>query len=328
MDEIDWIKNIKKVLILLAKVYGGFAIFFTIIVLLASPNNDWEYTRTLLFVALIIGVGLPAIPVICYFIISIFLKILNSGRIVINFNKDYIRDLPKQCSPAISSLIYDLKIDVYKDYTATILYLCTKKYIELVKDEETYKIKIAKQQNYADLGRCEKYVLDIIKDKNKFDENQFKKEIIKEAQEKELITNKKHNKKTKIALILILIVSSLIITYNISKLVFTFLICILGAIALAGYMIIIEKNENQIILDVVDTEYIRTKEGKNMALLLKGLKRYIREYTLIKDKEIDYIQILENYIPYALVLDEADTIEEFIKNNEEYRELIYNRKSV
>ena len=180
MDEIDWIKNIKKVLILLAKVYGGFAIFFTIIVLLASPNNDWEYTRTLLFVALIIGVGLPAIPVICYFIISIFLKILNSGRIVINFNKDYIRDLPKQCSPAISSLIYDLKIDVYKDYTATILYLCTKKYIEIVKDEETYKIKIAKQQNYADLGRCEKYVLDIIKDKNKFDENQFKKEIIKE----------------------------------------------------------------------------------------------------------------------------------------------------
>lgn len=328
MDEIDWIKNIKKVLILLAKVYGGCAIFFTIIVLLASPNNDWEYTRTLLFIALIIGVGLPAIPVICYFIISIFLKILNSGRIVINFDKDYIRDLPKQCSPAISSLIYDLKIDVYKDYTATILYLCTKKYIELVKDEETYKIKIAKQQNYADLGRCEKYVLDIIQDKNKFDENHFKKEIIKEAQEKELITNKMHSKKTKIALILILIVSSLIITYNISKLVFVFLICILGAIALAGYMIIIEKNENQIILDVVDTEYIRTKEGKNMALLLKGLKRYIREYTLIKDKEIDYIQILENYIPYALVLDEADTIEEFIKNNEEYRELIYNRKSV
>lgn len=328
MDEIDWIKNIKKVLILLAKVYGGCAIFFTIIVLLASPNNDWEYTRTLLFIALIIGVGLPAIPVICYFIISIFLKILNSGRIIINFDKDYIRDLPKQCSPAISSLIYDLKIDVYKDYTATILYLCTKKYIELVKDEETYKIKIAKQQNYADLGRCEKYVLDIIQDKNKFDENHFKKEIIKEAQEKELITNKMHSKKTKIALILILIVSSLIITYNISKLVFVFLICILGAIALAGYMIIIEKNENQIILDVVDTEYIRTKEGKNMALLLKGLKRYIREYTLIKDKEIDYIQILENYIPYALVLDEADTIEEFIKNNEEYRELIYNRKSV
>lgn len=328
MDEIDWIKNIKKVLILLAKVYGGCAIFFTIIVLLASPNNDWEYTRTLLFIALIIGVGLPAIPVICYFIISIFLKILNSGRIVINFDKDYIRDLPKQCSPAISSLIYDLKIDVYKDYTATILYLCTKKYIELVKDEETYKIKIAKQQNYTDLGRGEKYVLDIIQDKNKFDENHFKKEIIKEAQEKELITNKMHSKKTKIALILILIVSSLIITYNISKLVFVFLICILGAIALAGYMIIIEKNENQIILDVVDTEYIRTKEGKNMALLLKGLKRYIREYTLIKDKEIDYIQILENYIPYALVLDEADTIEEFIKNNEEYRELIYNRKSV
>ena len=77
-----------------------------------------------------------------------------------------------------------------------------------------------------------------------------------------------------------------------------------------------------------DTEYIRTEDGKNMALLLKGLKRYIKEYTLIKEKEIDYIQILENYIPYTLALDEADAVEEFIKYNEEYRNLIYNRKSI
>ena len=55
-------------------------------------------------------------------------------------------------------------------------------------------------------------------------------------------------------------------------------------------------------------------------------KNYIKEYTLMKDKEIDYIQILEDYIPYAISLDEADTIEEFIKYNEEYRDLIYNRK--
>ena len=50
--------------------------------------------------------------------------------------------------------------------------------------------------------------------------------------------------------------------------------------------------------------------------------------TLIKDKEIDYVQILENYIPYALSLGEADIVEEFIKYNEEYRDLIYNRKTM
>lgn len=325
MDEIDWLKNTKKAFILLTKVFGGFAIFFAFIALLGINQNGWEYTKSMLFMALLIGAGIPGVIGICYLIIIIFLKILNAGRTVINFNKEYIREFPKQCSPAISSLIYDLKIDVYKDYTATILYLCTNKYIDLVKAGDTYKIKLLKKEDYSNLGRCEKYVLNIIENKIKFDENQFKKEIIKEAQEKNLITDRKYSKKTKIALISILIVSSLSITYNINKIIFMFLICILGAIA---YTLIFVKSEFENTVDVVDTEYIRTEEGKNIALLLKGLKTYIKEYTLIKEKEIDYIQILENYIPYALTLDEADAVEEFIKYNEEYRNLIYNRKSI
>ena len=110
--------------------------------------------------------------------------------------------------------------------------------------------------------------------------------------------------------------------------VFIILFSILGAIAYVGYFIVKAKTENKITFDFVNTEYIRTEYGKNIALLLNGLKRYIKEYTLIKEKEIDYIQILENYIPYALALGEADAVEEFIKHNEKYRNLIYNRKSV
>ena len=328
MDEIDWIKNTKKAFILFSKVFGGFAIFFATIALVAGLKNEWRYTKALLFIALLIGVGLPTILGLFYLIINIFLKIINSGRTIINFDKEYIRDLPKHCSPAISSLIYDLKIDVYKDYTATVLYLCIKKYINLIKDGNFYKVKVGEEKNISNLGRCEKYVLDIITNKNKFDENQFKKEIIKEAQEKELITDKKHSKTLKIIVILIFVAALLIITFNISKILFTICISILGAILYAGYLILIMNKGNQINLEVVNTEYIRTEDGKNIALLLKGLKRYINEYTLIKDKEIDYIHILENYIPYALVLDEADAVEDFIKNNEEYRNLIYNRKVI
>lgn len=327
MDEIDWLKNLKKALIFFTKVCVGFATVFAILMLI-SPKKDWEYVKILLFIVLFIGIGFPAILGIGYLIIIIFLKILESGRKVVNFNKEYIRELPQNCSPAICSLIYDLKIDVYKDYTATVLYLCIKKYINLVKDGDTYKIELVKQQDYSNLGRCEKYILNIIENKIKFDENEFKKEIIKEAQERGLIADRKHNKITKIALILILIISSLFIAYYMNKIVLIALVSILGAIAYAGYMIINLKNKNGITFDIVDTEYIRTEDGKNIALLLSGLKRYIKEYTLIKEKEIDYIQILENYIPYALALDEADAVEEFIKYNEEYRDLIYNRKSV
>lgn len=327
MDEIDWLKNTKRALVFFIKFFGFFAICFAILTLLASTVNDWEYTKSLLLIALLIGIGFPSIIGICYFILIIFSKILFTGRTVINFDKEYIRDLPQHCSPAISSLIYDLKIDVYKDYTATILYLCVKKYLNLVKYKDTYKIELVKESRPSYLGRCEKYILDIFENKTQFDENQFKKELIREAQEKELITNRKYSKITKIIFILLLIISSLIITYNVSKIVFTILISILGSMIYVGYFLVKANGENQITLDFVDTEYFRTKKGKDMALFLNKLKRYIKEYTLISDKKLDYIQILENYIPYALVLDEADAVEEFIKYNDDYRNLIYNRKN-
>ncbi len=326
MDEIDWIKSTKKMLLIIGITFAAIGIFFFIVALLQSSTNEWEDTKGLLFIALSIGIGIPTFIGICYLIMILFLKILNSGNTEITFDKEYIRDLPKHCSPAISSLIYDLKIDVYKDYTATILYLCTKKYIHLVKNEDNYELKISENIDYSNLGKCEKYVLDILQNKAKFDENQFKNEIMKEAQEKGLITDKKLSKTAKIALIIIFIVLSLIVTYNINKTVFMILISIFGAVLFTGCAMIKMKIENQI--NFVDTQYIRTKDGKNIALLLKGLKRFIKEFTLINEKEIDYIQILEDYIPYALALDEADTVEEFIKYNEEYRNLIYNRKNI
>ena len=237
-----------------------------------------------------------------------------------SFDKWYVRDLPKHCSPAISSLIYDLKIDVYKDYTATILYLCLKNYLDLIKEGDSYKLKVGKEKDYSKLGRCEKYVLDVIWGKNIFDENKFKQEIIKEAQEKELLTDKKYNKKYKVLLCLIIAIILLIITFKINIIVFCILLSIIGAIAYVGGVGL------QNYIPTVNTEYKRTKGGKNIALLLKGLKRYINEYTLIRDKEIDHIRLLEDYIPYAISLDEAYAIEEFVKYNEEYRDLIYNKK--
>ena len=317
MDEIDWLKSIKKALILFTKVFGGFAIFFAVMAVMSSFERGWDYAKPFLFIALFIGIGFPAILGICYLILIIFSNILYSGRSVISFNKGYIRDLPQHCSPAISSLIYDLKIDVYKDYAATILYLCIKKYLNLIQDGNTYKLELVEGQDYSNLGRCEKYILDIIGNKTQFNENQFKEEIIKEAQEKELITDKQHSKIIKALLILIVSISSLIIIYNINKVLFIILFSILGSAAYVGYST----------LYFVNTDYIRTEDGKKIALLLIGLKRYIKEYTLIKEKDINYIQILENYIPYALALGEADAVEDFLRYNEKYRNLIYNRET-
>ena len=322
MDEIDWIKIVKKAVILCAKICGGFAILLVCYGLVGGLN-DWVAIGALLVFATLITIGIPLFFGILYSILIIIQKILNSGRTVIKFDKEYVRDLPKHCSPAISSLIYDLKIDVYKDYTATILYLCTKKYLVMKKEGDIYKVKVEEQKDLSNLDRCEKYVVDIIQNKNVFDENKFKQEIIKEAQERNLITDKKYGKKDKIILTLLVGIGLLMITYNINKILFAILLSIIWITSYAVIAIFQINQENHYI---IDTEYIRTKDGEKMALLLKGLKYYIKEYTLIKEKNIDYIQILEDYIPYAIALDEAEAIEEYIKHNEEYRDFIYNRK--
>ena len=133
-----------------------------------------------------------------------------------------------------------------------------------------------------------------------------------------LITDETHSKKIKWIFIAIIIIILSVITYKINIYFFLIYFSIVPLSVCTYHAIQSEYAKN--------TEFIRTRKGKEVAIMLKGLKNYIKEYTLIKDKEIEYIQILEDYIPYAISLDEADAIEEFIKYNEEYRDLIYNRK--
>ena len=80
------------------------------------------------------------------------------------------------------------------------------------------------------------------------------------------------------------------------------------------------------ILEKVMNKYIVTKKGKEELKKIKAFKNFIKEYTLIKEKDIDYIQILDEYIPYSLSLGTSPKIEEYIKSNEVYRQLIYKNK--
>lgn len=322
MDEIDWINNSKKALIRITKIFMLAGVFFAIFAL-TNSKNDWEYKKIMVLASLLIATVMPVILAICFAIICFFAKIFNSGRPVINFDKGYIRELPKHCSPAICSLIYDLKIDVYKDYTATVLYLCIKKYIKLMKDGNSYKLEVIDGKDYSNLGICEEYVLDTIRGKDIFDENKFKQNIIIESKLKELMTNKNDEKKYQIAAICIVIILVLYVLFATKDIGLSIVFIVCGV-----FIVWLGERSVKSYVPVVDTDYKRTKDGKKIAILLGGLKRYIKDYTLIREKEIEYVQILEDYIPYALALGEADAVEEFIKYHEQYRELIYNRKSM
>lgn len=175
-------------------------------------------------------------------------------------SKEYMRDIEIKYSPAIISLILDLNTTIFKDYTAMILYLHWRKFIEIeIKDDEYKFINLNK--NIEELNPHEQYIYRCIQGSS-FQSYKFNDLVIEDAKNMYLIT----------------------------------------------YM---------------NGKINRTSKGKKEAVIWRKFKNYIHDYTLISEKNIEHIKVLEEYIPYAIALDEAKSIEKFISKNEKYRKLIY-----
>ena len=318
MDEIDWKKHAKKAIIWIC-VSLVIIMLYAIVSIYKYGNATDEMMLQLLFGFLILLVFFLLIMGLFYGV----LKLMYAGQKPLNLSKDYLRDLPNKYPPAIASLVHDLKIDIYRDYTATILNLCCKKIIQIKKEGRLYKF-IEIGSDLSNLENHEKYVFDCITHKNKFDENVFKSLIIVDAQKYNLISNEKSRRTHKIILITLCILALLISLYFLlgKSLFFT----ILPVICMAIFVIIVVPFVlAQYDIAIVDTLYSRTSLGNHVAREISAFKNFIHDYTLIKDKPISYIELLDEYIPYAIALNEANMIDDFIKNNEEYRNLIYHR---
>ena len=259
MDEIENVRLMKKLL----KVFGIFLLPIIGLILIMT-KEDSILNNIFIFLIYMLGIIeiwiliilIPKIICVCIFKLQNFLK----PQMNISKNKEYVRDIEIKYSPAIISLILDLHISYFKDYTATILYLCYRKYLEIFTENNEIKFKIL-EEDERDLNPHEQYVYRCIKG-SAFNEDKFKKLIIEDAVNLQLIS-----------------------TTN-------------GKIE-------------------------RTSKGEKEATLWKGFKNYIHDYTLISDKDIKHMGILDEYIPYAIALDEANSIEKFIAQNENYRNLIY-----
>lgn len=73
----------------------------------------------------------------------------------------YYRELPNNYGIGVTSLLFDSKIENYKDIIAVILDLCAKKYLSLIKENDKYYIKVLKNVDNELLSN-EKYILNLI----------------------------------------------------------------------------------------------------------------------------------------------------------------------
>lgn len=313
MDEISIAKKVMK------GIFIVISILVLCLLLLAIPllsRNGGEagifYLKIVLYFILGLVVFIALIALVCQF----YYKMIRVRNLIIT-TKQYFREIPQEYTPAMVSILYDLKVEVYRDYTATIIDLCTKGFLELKQNAENqYEISTI-PQNISNLKSDEAYVYSCFYNHEKFDGDVFTKKAFSEVEKLDLIKPKEERKEPFQAIIAIIIGILIAVCVLTSHIIIAIILVVLMMVSYFLHPIFYMINKES---------YKRTSNGKKEAKKCKAMKMFFRDYTLIQEKEINYYNILEENIAYALVLGEADKIEKTIREDNQYRRLIYQNK--
>jgi len=254
----------------------------------------------------IYGVVIIFIPILLIYLITNGIKKKNEVC-----SKDYYRDIENKYTPAIASLLLDYKIEGNEGVLATILDLHAKKYLKTYKKDKKLEIEIA-NENTENLYLHEKYIIDCLKKKELIEVMKFQDKVEEDCVNNKLVNKKELNpywiKTISFELKTGIIFMLLETFFPESWFKTAFIINVIALIMTFVFLSAIKK-------------HIRTNKGKELALKFKGLKNFIKDYTLLAERDIDYINIIDRYLPFALALGVANKLED---SYIEYNRLISN----
>ena len=233
--------------------------------------------------------------------------------------KVYYRDILNDCSPAELSYIDDFEILPQNDIAASLLSLELNNNICL---EDKIQIK---NNNTGKISSNEKYVFDCIENGKirNFDENEFVKKVKEDAIKNGLLENSKivFSKFTKkLVLSVIFIIAMIVICTiilndfiknpaNVNDLkIFVFVFAILLVLYLPISLITYYYTY---ILKLKNNNYIRTKKGEEINEKLEGLKNYLKDYSVMHERDEESLTLWEDYLIYSVIFDQNKKI---IKN--------------
>lgn len=235
-------------------------------------------------------------------------------------NEEYVRELPDYFPPAIASYLLDLSLET-TDYTATIAYLMSKGYIELEGEEI-----ILRKDSILNLSQHERYALQAVLKNVKFNYEDFNKYIIADAEKMGYI--KKGSRSThfvrNFCLDLVTCATCMMTSENMDDGILKTILESIGFVTGIGMFVIIAYSI--FLLSKYSNEsYHRTELGEIEAKKWTGVKNYLKDYTMISQRELKDTALFDDYIPYAISLNEAKNIEKYIENNEGYRKLLFGK---
>ena len=299
----------------------------------------------------IYGLGL-LIGTVTKFLLWIFdildLKSAKFFRGIIQYDKtdfanEYYREILKNNSPLVLGYLDNFEIDKNK-LIAELIYLKKTGIIEvsegtlLLNENKSlngnfYQDEILKKISNGKLkiSNLEKYLLDLRKQVAKYAEEQSLIKIKKENLTEEEIKKKLKHYSNKInsvnyyligllviciAAVLTIFFSNLIIFEIVSNVVifFSYGICFIGLLFLIS--IIRNGNERKITcFDIIGNKfYKRTQKGKELNQKLEGLKHYLKDYSLLSEREAKEIELWEDYLIYSVMFGQnKKVIEEYEK---------------
>lgn len=284
------------------------AVFFALfLAAVCSGDMDGDLLKTFL----IQSFGLYIFTVV-YFVISwIVLNLIENKYVYEAENENYYRDMIKNISPAQLSYIDDYGIETKKDILATFLMLHIKGNIKIKRNKieliSKYKMK---EEEYYNLSRTETMVLECIS-KNKSPlkmPNTFEKMLLEDLDEAKLIekedTFPPHfyiKKVLQIIYGLFLIICARVTNILISPFMYG------GGIVVFIYSIMWLASSNNYNLNkplLMESYKKLTPKGNEIRLKLTGLKSFLRDYSLMKFREVKEIELWDEYMIYSVILND------------------------
>lgn len=266
----------------------------------------------LLISIILMLIALILILAVYYFVIKLATKRARKddmSKIDFSKDKEYYREILEKYTPAELSYIDDFKVDYKREIVSTIMNLELKRIIEI----KNGKIEII-NSNKENLRKTEKYILkNIIDGKVKIGNSGYielyaQREALEDGLIKE--NTKEEIKKRIIKMILkwglglILVIGIFIITsyfYRSQSNEFIQIITLITIILFWGLIMLVPIF--LIVYSIMQyNSYSRTENGENVNKKLEGLKLYIENYSLLKEKDKQYLQIWEEYFIYSVIL--------------------------
>lgn len=246
--------------------------------------------------------------------------LINKKEIIENNN--YERDLPKDIPPAIASMLLDYIIDNERDYTATVASLIAKGYLT-VNNNEAFRVFRWDKEN---LLEHERIVFEALTKEEIYDEEKFKNAVRNDALNLGVVQKVNKNYTYLIPVIALIAIlwylrPDAMKTFN----PIVYMIFLMFLLFFTIFIIIMSVFSSKNHPSTEKGNFNRTEFGIEKAKKITGLKNFLHDYTMLKEKGLTDIILYDDYIAYAIALGEADAIEDLILNDSKYRSLVYRK---